>query len=327
VGNFDDHSISVLDVSTKRVIDTIKLPNSAIDIQSSEKYVWVLLSNLFSKGVPSTQSRILKFNASNRNLLSSWNLWPCTSLPCDTNRLIDGEVSGIATSDSSLWFCYSNPGKLTTPIVRINMSTDSSGTGLTIPSSCSDVWVQENMLVILKDQTLYFYDERDFKRLGVFIVDQADGFVEDIQVTKTSIYLTVYDFFKKNASTFFYEIDISNLQVTERLEVPAFYISDFQIAEGRVWSVGSVIENQGIKESKLITFTTNAFRTQAKAAAELKARQDAEAKAAAELKAKQEAAAKAAALKKTTITCVKGKLTKKVTARKPKCPSGYKVKK
>jgi hypothetical protein len=57
----------------------------------------------------------------------------------------------------------------------------------------------------------------------------------------------------------------------------------------------------------------------------------ADAKVAGELKAKQEAelkaaAAKAAAAKKTTITCVKGKLTKKVTAVKPKCPSGYKVK-
>lgn len=31
--------------------------------------------------------------------------------------------------------------------------------------------------------------------------------------------------------------------------------------------------------------------------------------------------------KKTTITCVKGKLVKKVTAVKPKCPSGYKIKK
>jgi hypothetical protein len=29
----------------------------------------------------------------------------------------------------------------------------------------------------------------------------------------------------------------------------------------------------------------------------------------------------------STITCVKGKLTKKVTGVKPKCPSGYKVKK
>jgi hypothetical protein len=66
---------------------------------------------------------------------------------------------------------------------------------------------------------------------------------------------------------------------------------------------------------------------EAKAVAELRAKQEAEAKAAAELKAKQEAEAKAAALKKTTITCVKGKLTKKVTAVKPRCPVGYKVKK
>jgi hypothetical protein len=35
---------------------------------------------------------------------------------------------------------------------------------------------------------------------------------------------------------------------------------------------------------------------------------------------------KVLSLKKTTITCVKGKLTKKVTALKPKCPAGYKKK-
>ena len=34
----------------------------------------------------------------------------------------------------------------------------------------------------------------------------------------------------------------------------------------------------------------------------------------------------AAAKKKKTITCVKGKLVKKVTAVKPKCPSGYRAK-
>jgi hypothetical protein len=65
---------------------------------------------------------------------------------------------------------------------------------------------------------------------------------------------------------------------------------------------------------------------EAKAAAELKAKQEAEAKAAAELKAKQEAEAKATALKKTTITCLKGKIVKKVTAVKPVCPKGYKKK-
>jgi hypothetical protein len=63
-----------------------------------------------------------------------------------------------------------------------------------------------------------------------------------------------------------------------------------------------------------------------KAAADLKAKQEAEVKAAADLKAKQRADIKAAAKKKTTITCVKGKLTKKVTSVKPKCSAGYKKK-
>jgi multidrug efflux pump subunit AcrA (membrane-fusion protein) len=46
--------------------------------------------------------------------------------------------------------------------------------------------------------------------------------------------------------------------------------------------------------------------------------------AAANAKAAEKAAA--AASKKTTITCVKGKLAKKVTAVKPVCPKGYKKK-
>jgi hypothetical protein len=63
-----------------------------------------------------------------------------------------------------------------------------------------------------------------------------------------------------------------------------------------------------------------------KASEELKAKKEAELKAAEELKAKQEAEAKTSALKKTTITCIKGKLAKKVTAVKPLCPTGYKKK-
>ena len=87
-----------------------------------------------------------------------------------------------------------------------------------------------------------------------------------------------------------------------------------------------------------------------KAVAELKAKQEAEAritrdkieaaKILADAKseavqilanAKAEAArilaeAKAATTKKTTITCIKGKLSKKVTAVKPVCPKGYKKK-
>jgi len=97
-------------------------------------------------------------------------------------------------------------------------------------------------------------------------------------------------------------------------------------------------------------------RQQEAIAAELKAKQEAEAKAKAdaELKAKQEAEAKAAAdkaagekiiadakaeaarilaaakaavaKKKVTITCIKGKLIKRVTAVNPVCPKGYKKK-
>jgi len=69
----------------------------------------------------------------------------------------------------------------------------------------------------------------------------------------------------------------------------------------------------------------SATREKAKAEAEAKAKQEAEAREAAAI-AEREAAAKAAANKKTTITCAKGKLIKKVTAVKPLCPSGYKKK-
>ena len=61
------------------------------------------------------------------------------------------------------------------------------------------------------------------------------------------------------------------------------------------------------------------FEAAERAAAELKAKQEAEA-------AGKAAADKAASVKKTTITCLKGKLIKKVTTVKPKCPTGYKKK-
>ena len=68
---------------------------------------------------------------------------------------------------------------------------------------------------------------------------------------------------------------------------------------------------------------------QSEAEAKAKAEAEAKAKAEAEAKAKAEAEAKAKAnslSRKTTITCLKGKLTRKVTAVNPKCPAGYKKK-
>jgi len=69
-------------------------------------------------------------------------------------------------------------------------------------------------------------------------------------------------------------------------------------------------------------------KAKAEEEAKAKAEEEARAKAEAELKAKAEAEAKAKAAmsKKTTIKCVKGKITKKVTSVNPKCPKGYKKK-
>ena len=71
----------------------------------------------------------------------------------------------------------------------------------------------------------------------------------------------------------------------------------------------------------LATKSLNSLKAAADKAAADKAAEDAIAA------QKAAAAAKAVALKKTTITCIKGKLTKTVVAVKPVCPAGYKIKK
>lgn len=64
--------------------------------------------------------------------------------------------------------------------------------------------------------------------------------------------------------------------------------------------------------------------TQTKVATDLKSREETNAKTSAE---KAAGDARANALKKITITCSKGTLTKKITAANPKCPSGYRKRK
>jgi hypothetical protein len=118
----------------------------------------------------------------------------------------------------------------------------------------------------------------------------------------------------------------------------------FNLTEARLFGITPRFKGEGFigQTNAIYTLESSLLNDivkkvdQDKVAAELKAKQEAEAKAAAEkaaaeLKAKQEAEAKAAAekaaaSKKTTIICIKGKLTKKVTAVNPKCPSGYKKK-
>jgi secreted trypsin-like serine protease len=103
-----------------------------------------------------------------------------------------------------------------------------------------------------------------------------------------------------------------------------------------VYYVAAYYQNT-INEADL--YAKNSYKEE-KAAAELKAKQEAEAKAAAELKAKQVADAKALAdrlaaeklekdkqlNKNKTITCIRGKTVKKIVGLNPKCPFGYKKK-
>ena len=138
----------------------------------------------------------------------------------------------------------------------------------------------------------------------------------------------------------------SRVRLTAYIEVPGsnsiaisdLFISDSQdpnyenarVAANKAAVAKKVAANKVIADRAAANKAAAEFKAkqeaEAKVAAELKAKQEAEAKVAAELKAKQEAEAKTAALKKVTITCVKGKLTKKVTGTNPKCPTGYKKK-
>jgi YVTN family beta-propeller protein len=366
VSNYEDASISVIDTSTRKVIDTIKLPTSALEVVSGGQYVWVMLSSFNFASAANARSRIMKFNGQTRQLLGTWSIRPCSSLPCDTVRLIDAEPRGIAANSTSLWFCYMDAGK-SMPVTKINASTDLATSGLSIPDGCNNIWGSDNFLAVAKNQTIYLRDVRDLSELGIFSVDARDGFIEDIRITEKTLYVSVFNFFDPKASTFMYQFDIAGKNLKEKIEFPGVFFGDFLVSNDQIWTVGYSRTPEGSMDvSKLWNFSSFDLRekakqeAEAKAAAERKAKQDAEAKAAAELKAKQEAEVKAAAelkakqeaevkaaaeikakqeaeakaaadktaaaMKKSTITCIKGKLTKKVTAVKPVCPVGYKKK-
>jgi hypothetical protein len=105
---------------------------------------------------------------------------------------------------------------------------------------------------------------------------------------------------------------------------PAFVLKDLIKTAEKIVEEDKKIEFTQAEAVRLAVELKAKQDAEVKAAADLKAKQEAEAKAAVDLKAKQEAEVKAAVLKKTTITCLKGKSVKKVKAYKPVCPKGYK---
>jgi hypothetical protein len=182
----------------------------------------------------------------------------------------------------------------------------------------------------------------------------------DFGITKPGLLIYTVDSSKKN-----FELPIQLVPSEESIQQPFSEpmkdysrfkrapISTFDSVEG----AGLQIANLGVLEGKDVLISPKSrveikkylseLESQAKlaeeaaklaaaekVATELRVKQEADAKAAAEQKAQQDAerkakqadAAKAAPVKKKTISCVKGKLTKKVTALKPKCPAGYKKK-
>jgi len=182
--------------------------------------------------------------------------------------------------------------------------------------------------------------------------------VADLQVLQDSYVVdeskpTVVQLPRFNSDGILIKYFATGLPICDFIRDSSDYGYQLSLEKKGVCTVGAQIQltrseysNNEILYKRVVLVSKAEADAKAKAAAELKAKQEAEARVAAELSAKQEAEAaaaqaaavlkakqeaearaKATTLKKSTITCIKGKLTKKVTAINPKCPTGYKLKK
>ncbi len=198
------------------------------------------------------------------------------------------------------------------------------------PNNSNDMYVLETS-ILKRNLILSFYKLTNDARPPIEYYSYSNG--------KSGINLTEYGFIGKTYQGERYSVLIHS--ITDSLATVYMYPSSAANSPEVQKLMYEANEGSRLIEAKAAAELKAKLEAEAKAAAELKAKLDAdaktaaelkakleaEAKAAAELKAKQEAEAKAAAQKKTTITCVKGKLSKKITAVKPKCPTGYKLKK
>jgi len=135
-----------------------------------------------------------------------------------------------------------------------------------------------------------------------------------------------YERYKKAPLGNFDSVEIEGLQLanTGIDSGKGLLVSNKSRSEIKAYLGNLLLQAKAETEAKAAAELKAKQEAEVKAAAEIKAKQEAEAKAAAELKAKQEAAIKAAVAKKTTITCTKGKITKKVTAIESRCSKEYK---
>lgn len=136
---------------------------------------------------------------------------------------------------------------------------------------------------------------------------------------------------ERQNSTNYPLVQITNNATGKVSYARTFSMSSFSIAPNSPSTIKFQISNDITKGSSSLRVIASGFASAPKAVKIEGPLTEEEIKAEAELKAKQvedakTAAKKVVASKKITITCTKGKLTKKVTAAKPVCPSGYKKK-
>lgn len=190
---------------------------------------------------------------------------------------------------------------------KVDIKNDSANNSFNV-----DISVQDQLLVVPTGATTALFIDvikrSDRKLLSFYSMDN------DIRPAITA--------YRSNSRARSIEVT-NNLGIASYIESPKYTLLIKDNIAGKL-SI-SLIPNDLVKSDAGKQLFSDAENNQTSS---LKlAQAEKEAKAAAELKAKQEAEAKVAAVKKTTITCVKGKLTKKVTSVKPKCPGGYKLKK
>jgi hypothetical protein len=265
------------------------------------------------------------------------------------NKVVVGSDSDIATfiremtPVNMVGYGLQNPSQRTPP--QFGTLSPRKMTSYLVSNEELRNYIRNNSQIISQNQTILDYGIPNSEKFGsVCDGDSGSGFFVEKGDTRYYLGLVgglqagIPNCMNESWSTFGVGGGMSGITPTHKFlplikEAELIVAEDKQTDQKKVEDERTAAELKAKQEAdakaaadKLAADLKAKQEADAKTAAELKAKQEADAKAAAELKAKQEADAKAAALKKTTITCLKGKLVKKVTAVKPVCPKGYKKK-
>ena len=257
----------------------------------------------------------------------------------------EGPITNVVLMDN-----HSSQATITHEIMHLYGLQDLYGTS-TGPARLSLMASNEINLLTYEKWVLGWHPDSEVKCLSNVLSSSISQFTFDysklnqlavIRAASGSIYIVETTKIGSDRYLAFYSLDnearppLKFFQSTSNNDLQGVLINNYNAIGTQISSPEFTLVVSDLNTSA-ITFnlvpssmtTTNTYTEIVAQATESKskAKQEADAKAAAELKAKQEADASAkaaAAKKKTSITCIKGKTIKKVTAVQPKCPIGYK---